>query len=653
MTEVVTFLLIGIGSGGLVAGMGMGVVLSYRGAGVINLAVGAIAMLAGFFFWAIRLGRFAELPTVPAVLLTLIFAALVGVIFELLVVRPQRMATPLAKLIAALGVLLALQALVILVFGPAPRPQPSILPTGNVTTFGVLFGEYNFYIGGIVLVIAIGLIALYRWTRFGIGTRAAAENEAHAMFIGLSPNALSLANTVLMSVLMGVVGMLAASITQLDSTTLPLLVVPGLAAAMFGRFTSFGVTVVSGLLIGMAESLLVYLSTQSWFPSNGGPGYPMPGIQQLLTFLILVVAMFWRAGKIPSRGDVLERRLPVAPRPRAPLRSTLIYGAIAAAGLPFLPTGFRSTLIFSLIAAILLLSIVVITGYLGQVSLAQLAIAGTAAFSAAHFAHNFGIGPTAAPILGVIAATVLGVLCGVPALRVRGVSLAVITLAAAVAIQNFGFSNPIWGGAGAGSAVPPPSLFGFQFGLTASLHGFNGDEPSPLFGWFALIVLAVIALIVCNVRRSGLGLDMLAVRANERAAAAAGISVRSTKLIGFAISSAIAGIGGVMLAYQYGAVTPGSFDILIALDLVAFAYIFGITSVVGAVWGGITFLGGICAYALQYWFGLRGTWFTVIAGLLLIFTLVRQPAGIATTLAYRKQSYGKRAFRNRRERQSV
>ncbi len=91
---------------------------------------------------------------------------------------------------------------------------------------------------------------------------------------------------------------------------------------------------------------------------------------------------------------------------------------------------------------------------------------------------------------------------------------------------------------------------------------------------------------------------MLAVRANERAAAAVGISVGSTKLVGFAISSVIAAIGGVMLAYQYNTITPGSFDILIALDLVAFAYIWGITSVVGAIWAGITFVGGITAFAL-------------------------------------------------------
>ena len=127
MSQIIVFLLLGIGAGGLIAGIGMGVVLSYRGAGVINLATGAIAMLAGYFFWSIRTGKFATIPAVPAVVLTLIFAVIVGV---------------------------------------------------------------------------------YRWTRIGLGARAAGENEGHAMFTRLSPNWLPLANTMPPSLLMGITGLL-------------------------------------------------------------------------------------------------------------------------------------------------------------------------------------------------------------------------------------------------------------------------------------------------------------------------------------------------------------------------------------------------------------------------------------------------------------
>jgi branched-chain amino acid transport system permease protein len=332
---------------------------------------------------------------------------------------------------------------------------------------------------------------------------------------------------------------------------------------------------------------------------------------------------------------VLERRLPMAPKPKAPVRSTLVYGAAAAIALPLLPGGFRGALIVSLISAILLLSLVIITGYLGQVSVVQLALGGAAGFAVSHFATNFGIGFPAAPIMGVIVAMLLGLLCGIPALRVRGVGLAVVTLAAAVAIEDFGFANTTWGGGYTGSPVPAPSLFGFGFGPEASLHGLFGPEPSPLFGWFVLIVLAVVGLLVCNLRRSALGQDMLAVRANERAAAAAGIDVRATKLLGFALSAGVAGVGGVLLAYQYGSITADSYDTFTALALIAFAYIAGITTVAGAVWGGLIFIGGIFAYALQDWFGLQGEWFTLFGGLLLILTLVQQPQGVATGIFYR------------------
>jgi branched-chain amino acid transport system permease protein len=633
MAEVVAFLLLGIGAGGLISGIGMGVVLSYRGAGVINLAAGAIAMLAGFLFWALRLGQLARLPTAPAVAATLLFAATVGVLFELLVVRPQRTGTPLAKLIATLGALLACQAGVVLAFGPAARPQPTILPTQNIVIGGAPVPVYNFFVGGILLVIAIGLIAVYRWTRFGTATRAAAENEAHAMLMGLSPGWLSLVNTVLMSVLMGVVGLLGASVIEVDSTTLPLLIVPGLAAAIFGRFTSFGTTFVAGIFIGMGESLLLYASIQPWFPNQGLPGIPIPGGQELLSFLILVVAMFLRGGKITARGDVLERRLPRAPVPRHPMRSTLGYGALAAVALPLLPAPFRSALTASLISAVLLLSLVIITGYLGQVSVVQLALGGAAGFAVSDFATHFGLGFPWAPVLGVAGAMLLGFLCGIPALRIRGVSLAVVTLAAAVAIEAFWFSNSSLGG-GSGVSVPAPSLFGFSFGPNASLGGLDGAVPSPLFGWFVLVVLCVVALGVCNLRRSALGQDMLAVRANERAASAAGVNVRRTKLLGFTLSAGVAGVGGVLLAYQTGYITPASYDTFTSLALIAFGYIAGITTVAGAIFGGLIFTGGLLTFALQDWFGLQGEWFSLGAALLLIVMLA-QPQGLATAFCYR------------------
>ncbi|MBO0714209.1 MAG: branched-chain amino acid ABC transporter permease, partial [Acidimicrobiales bacterium] len=236
--------------------------------------------------------------------------------------------------------------------------------------------------------------------------------------------------------------------------------------------------------------------------------------------------------------------------------------------------------------------------------------------------------------VGVIFSIVLGFLAGFPALRVRGVGLVVVTLAAAVAIQNFGFSNTTWGGGNVGSYVPPPTLFGFNFGSTGTFQGLGGGEPSPLFGWFVLIVLCAAALFVCNLRRSTLGQEMLAVRANERAAAATGINVRNVKLIGFAVSAGLAGLSGALLAYSYGSITADSYSTLIALSLIGFGYIAGITTVPGAIWAGLIYNGGLFAFALLDWFGLQGNWLTFAGGILVIATLVHRPDGIAMPVFY-------------------
>jgi branched-chain amino acid transport system permease protein len=263
----------------------------------------------------------------------------------------------------------------------------------------------------------------------------------------------------------------------------------------------------------------------------------------------------------------------------------------------------------------------------------QLALGGVAGYAVADFGATFGIGFPWAPIMGVLGATLLGFLCGIPALRIRGVSLAVVTLAAAVAIEAFWFGNSSFGG-GAGVSVPAPSLFGVSLGPNASLPGLDGAVPSPLFGWLVLVVLCALGLGVCNLRRSALGQDMLAVRANERAAAAAGVNVRWTKLLGFALSAGVAGLGGALLAYQTGWITPDSYDTFLSLALIAFGYIAGITTVAGAVFGGLIFTSGLVAFALQDWFGLQGEWFSLAAALLLIVMLA-QPQGIATAILYR------------------
>ena len=638
--QLLLFALLGLGTGALIAGIALGVVLFYRGSGVINLATGAVSMFAGYAFWSLRTGEYGgNVPTWAALIITLLAVLAVGVLMELLAFRPLQAASPLAKLAASLGVLLTLQAAMLLSFGTGVKPQPSVLPSDTVEMLGSAVPVDRFILAGTVIAAAVVLSVLYRWTQFGLASRAASEDEVSAMLAGLSPNRLSMSNTLLACVVAGGLGVLAASVTQLNSEILPLQVVPALAAALLARFTSFGIACAAGLLIGAAENVLYYLQTQSWFPTDHG--IALPGVQQLFVFVVIVIAMFWRGASLPGRGELIEKRLPAVPRPERPLRNALIGSAICAVVLIVLPYDFRQALIISLLGALICLSLVVITGFVGQISVVQLALAGVAGFTVSRMAADHGIEFPLGPLIGVAVAVLLGLLTAVSALRVRGVSLAVVTLAAAVAIEQFWFVNSTWGGGSGASPVPEPTIFGFDFGPESSFRGLDDSVPSPVFGFFTLGVMVVLCLLVANLRRSNLGQRMLAVRSNERAAAAAGINVTLVKLAAFGIAAFVAGVAGVLYSYNFGSVSAARFGALTALGLIAFAYVGGITMVLGAIMAGLISPSGLVPYALDTWLGISGNWALLFGGLALIFTLIQDPDGIAGSL-HKKMSRGTR-----------
>ena len=629
MTQILLFILLGLGPGALIAAISLGVVLTYRGSGVINLATGGVAMVGGYAYWALKTGQVAgvQMGTAAALVCSLVIVLIFGVLAELIAFRPLRNASPLAKLVSSLGVLLIAQATVLLAFGNTPQPEPTILPQSIVHVLGAVIPVDRFILTGIVIAMAAALAAAYRWSRFGLATRAASENEVAAMLGGLSPRLLSLGNTLVASFIAGAVGILAAAITELDSETLPLQIVPALTAALIARFTSFGLACAAGIGLGIIESLIQYASSQSWFPQAGGSA--IPGVAELVIFLITVAVMYLRGASLPRRGDLVERSLPQVPRPNNLVRTALITGALCAVALVVLPYDFREALINTMIGTVMALSLVVLTGFVGQISVVQLSLAGVSGFTISHLAVNAGIGFPLALVIGTAAALVLGMLTAVSALRVRGVSLAVVTLAAAVAIQTFGFTNPTWGGGQTGSPVPEPHFLGLDVGPAAPFRGLDGNQPSPVFGWLVLIFTLAVCLLVGYVRRGNLGQRMLAVRSNERAAAAAAINPRNVKLIAFGISAIIAGVAGGLYAYNFGSVSADRFDAFIALSLIAFAYAGGITLISGAAFAGLISTQALFPYALDKWFGLNGNWFLLFGGVILVVTLIQNPEGVA------------------------
>ena len=626
MQQILLFSLLGLGSGALIAGIALGVVLTYRGSGIINLATGGVAMFAGYSFWALTTDLL-HLSTVPALLISLVIVLALGAAIELVAFRPLRTAPPLAKLVSSLGVLLVLQASMLLAFGTTAQPEPSVLPQTTVKLLGAVIPVDRFILTGIVIVLAVALAALYRFTLFGLATRAASENEVFAMLSGLSPNRLSMINTLLASAIAGGIGILAASITQLDTETLPLQIVPALAAALLAGFTSFGIACAAGIGLGIIGSLIQYVTSLSWFPTAGGVA--LPGVYELVVFVLIVLFMYLRGASLPSRGELVEQRLPEAPRPRRLAVTAPAVAVVCAVALVVLPFDFREALVNTMIGTLIALSLVVITGFVGQISVVQLTLAGVSGFTISHLAVNAGIAFPIAPLLGAGVALILGLITAASALRVRGVSLAVVTLAAVVAITNFGFVNTTWGGGQTGSPVPEPRLLGIDLGPRAGFRGLDGNLPSPVFGWVVLGVTVSVCVLVGLLRRGSLGQRMLAVRSNERAAAAAAIDPRAVKFVAFGISSVIAGLAGALYAYNFSSVSADRFDPFTALSLIAFAYAGGITLISGAVFAGLISTQALFPYALDKWLGINGNWFLLFGGAILIVTLIQNPEGVA------------------------
>ncbi|MDV6264743.1 branched-chain amino acid ABC transporter permease/ATP-binding protein [Rhodococcoides yunnanense] len=628
MTQHLVFLLLGLGNGAVFGALAIAVVMTYRSSGVLNFATGAIALYTAYAYAYLRQGELLilvpGLPVTvevsdpmglwPALLIALVMAAILGLLLYLLVFRPLRTAPPVAKAVAALGVSLLISGLAAQMIGTTPITVDPIFPSEVWSAGDLRVSSDRIYLAVTVVVVAVVLALIFRFTKFGLATRAAAESERGAYVSGISPDRVAVYNWMISSAVAGLAGILIAPIVPLVPVAYTLFIVPALAAAIAARFQWVVMAAVAGLVIGMLQSEAQYLATKlDWLPSAG--------LSELVPLIIILILLVVRAQPLPSRGAVIERNLGRAPRPEHVVWTTIAFGAIALVGLIVLEDRFRTGLIVSLIMAIIALSTVVVTGYAGQVSLAQLTIAGVAGFVVGPLTSNLHIPFPIAPLLAALIATVLGVIIGLPALRIRGLTVAVVTLAMAFAVEAVWFRNSDFVGS-AGQAVPAPTLFGWDLGIGAGL-----EYPRLRFGVLCLIVLIVVGVAVALLRRSRLGAQMLAVRANERSAAAAGVNVTVVKIAAFAIAAFIAGLGGSLLAYQQQTVTFDSFSALNGLILFGAVYLAGATSVSGGNIAGLTAAGGLLIIVIDEAFTVSG-WYPVVASLLLVLTVIFNPEGV-------------------------
>lgn len=619
------FLLLGLGAGAVYAALGLGLVLIHRASGVVNVAHGAMAAYISYVFVELRssgdlvlpVGRLhlaSSVPFAPALFLSLVMAAVLGLVVHLLIFRPLGRAPALAGLVASVGLLATLQALIVLRFGQGGRPVPAVVAAEPIRLFGVVVPRDRLLLAAMVIATAAVLWAVYRFTRFGLASRATSDDSDGVALLGWSPQKLAAVNWMTASVLAGLGGILVSPVTGLDPVTTTLLIVPALAAALVGRLVSFGATVAAALALGMAQSEILLLQDRiSWLPRSG--------IREALPLVVIVTALALGAGSRLARTSGADR-LPLARavRPGRLLPAAGVGTVAGVLGLLALGGQHRLALVTTMIGMLVCLSIVVLTGWSGQISLAQMAFAGVAGFCLSKLASGFGVPFPIAPILAAAAAALVGVAVGLPAVRARGVSLAIVTLAGAVVVEDVVFRNPALTGGFSGSKVPTPALFGVR------LDPGNG----PGFGLLVLAVVVGTAVGLVRLRRSGAGRRLLAVRANERAAAAVGIDVAATRLWAFALSALIAGTAGALLGYQQGRLSSGSFGVFVSLAYLAVASLGGIAGIAGALIGGLLVPDGLVFSVLDL-----GRYQLLVSGIGLILVTVLAPGGLTGRRRYR------------------
>jgi ABC-type branched-subunit amino acid transport system permease subunit len=635
MSSYILFLILGLGSGATYAILGQGLVLKYRSAGVVDFAHGAVAMFIAYVFVNLRSFGELELPvvliphqirlsstglnTTLAIVISLVYAAVFGLVLYVLVYRPLRNATPLTRVCASVGIMLALQAIAVLNYSTQAVATSPIFPSSSLSLAKVTFPEDRLYFTGVVLIISAALALIYRYTRFGLATRAGAENDRGAALTGISANRVAAQNWIIATVLAGVAGILIAPVTNLDPTSYTLFVVPALAAALLGRFESFWITAIAGLLIGCGQSLIEKLITVwSWLPQQGLP--------DAVPFLVIIVVMSVRTRAVLARGGDTVQSNPSVGRPQSPVRTAGICFVAGLVLMALLGHVLRFAFISSLTVTCIALSVVLLTGYVGQVSLAQMSLAGIGGFMLGHISHGWGIGFPFSLILAGLCAVPVGVIIGLPALRLRGVNLAVVTLGFASAMDAVIFTSSGFAGGTSGLPIRAPHLLGLNLAISQ-----GRAYPRLIFGVMVLVVVILLGLMVARFRRGPAGRMLLAIRSNERAAGSVGINVAQAKLMAFALAAFIAGVGGALTGYMQGELTSDSFAAFASISLLAIVFVAGVGRIAGAVVAGIMFsAAGLFVTFLDVHLSV-GKYQAIVAGVALVLTAVQNPDGITST----------------------
>jgi branched-chain amino acid transport system permease protein len=560
-----TFLALGVA--GLVMGCvyaltACGLVVTYTTSGVFNIAHGAVGMVGAFAYWSLTVQHGVPKPVALAVVV-LVLAPLFGAGVERVLVRRLSSAPLEVTLTVTIGLLLVLIGTTNLLWPPTDvhRLQP-FLQGKQVSVLGVVLTAHQLVIVGTAVAVSLGLWAFLHLSRAGVTMRAVVDDRELAALSGASPTRVGALGWGLGSSLAALAGILLASQVQLDAITLTLLVVNGYAAAVVGRLASLPLVFVGALLLGLSQSLAVGYVTLDWL-SQLQPVIPM-------VFLFLALLVLPQTRLRTGRPATLT-----APRV-AGARQSLVVGAglvgLAVVLALALPGTKVASLTHGVAVALIMLSLVPLTGYGGQVSLCQLTFAGVGAVTMSK--ADGGSGSLLALLLAVLVPAAVGALVALPALRLRGLYLALATLAFAYAMDTAFFTNVSVMSSSLSLRVPRPSL-----GVDLS-----GDRA------YLVAVTTVFVLVGCAVlalRRSTLGRRLVAMGDSPTGSATIGVGLATTKLSVFAVSAGIAGLGGALLGGQQHAIGNNDFGLVLGLTLLLMAVIWGVRTISGVLLAGV------------------------------------------------------------------
>jgi branched-chain amino acid transport system permease protein len=544
---VIDLALAGLGTGAIAALAAVGLITSYRATGVLNLSFGAVAMATAYLLWQqVRVWGWPVLPS--ALLDVFVVAPAFGFLLDRFVFR--RLSDTTQKLMASLGVFVLLVGAAVLVWGTESRlDPPSVLPGGSVDLPGGARLPLDSALElGVALAVAALVGVVLRFTLLGVRLRATVDNRELAGLFGVRTDRLSALGWAFGSSVAGLSGVLLAPHLRLDPYGLPLLVFEIFGVAVVARLASLPVAVLAALAVGVGQAEL------SRADLTGHAGQVVQAVQSNLFVVVMLLGLLLlpRLREVPGRTTT-PRRL----KSQVPEGWWLPFPPLFLAPFFLRPVDLRTAQQVPALA-IILLSLVLLTGFAGQLSLGQAGFAGLGALVSATYPGFGGL------LAGVLLAAAVGWLTGWTAVRRHGLALALTTFAVAVTLSRFVFAQPLF------------------------TSGLRLDHPWPFSGerafyFFELLCLAVTLSTVWFVRSGHSGRLLAAMRDSENGAGAVGVDVPRLKVSVFALSAALAALGGSLLGMSGRSFDATAFDPLYGLVWFAAVVVVGVRSVPGVL----------------------------------------------------------------------